>query len=123
MTDLLAGELLVRAVLKREAEQEDLEKEAASFTGAVRGAGRVIQGTASALGKGLESEIGGAVGKGLRMGAEAAPTLGAVGLGAYGAEKALGNPGQRWLATQKAKVKQKLQGGQAVYDPSTGQWY
>jgi len=122
MNALLAGELLVRAELKREADQE-LEKDAASFTGAIRGAGRVIQGTAGALGKGLEKEIGGAVGKGLRMGAEAAPTLGAVGLGAYGAEKALGNPGQRWYEMQKAKVKQKLQGGQATYDPATGQWY
>ena len=122
MNGMLAGELLVRAVLRRESDQE-IEKDAASFTGAVRGAGRVIQGTAGALGQGLEKEVGGAAGKVLRMGAEAAPTVGAVGLGAYGAEKALGNPGQRWYETQKAKVKQKLQGGQAVYNPGTGQWY
>lgn len=127
MRGLLAGELLVRAELKREAEQEKLEKDAASLTGAIRGTGRVIQDTASALGKGLQREVGGTAGKALRVGAEAAPTLGAVGLGAYGVESALGNPGERWLREKKEQIKGRLSGQvgatRAVYNPGTGQWY
>lgn len=123
MRGLLAGELLVRAELKREADQAEIEKDAASFTGAVRGAGRVIQDTAGALGRGLEREIGGTAGKGLRMAAEAAPTAGALTLGGLGVEHATGGGISRWLEAQKQKVKAKLQGGQAVYNPGTGQWY
>jgi len=126
MNGLLAGELVVRAAMKREADQE-LEKEAASISGAVRGAGRVIQGTARGLGRGLESEIGGATGKVLRMGAEAAPTVAGLGLGAYGLESALGHPGERWLRQKKEQIKARLSGQmgatRAVYNPATGQWY
>ena len=122
MNGMLAGELFVRAELKREADQAEMEKDA-GLTGVVRGAGRVVQETAGALGKGLEREIGGTAGKALRMGATAAPTAGALGIGAYGTEKALGSPGQRWYEAQKAKLRQKLQSGRSTYDPGTGQWY
>lgn len=125
---LLVAEMFVRSQLKRE--EPELEKEAVSagqvFDAGgrlVRGTGRVVQETASALGKGLEREVGGGAGKALRLGAEAAPTVGAVGLGAYGLESALGNPGQRWLAQKRMELSQRLRGEPATYNPGTGQWY
>jgi hypothetical protein len=122
MDSMLAGELFVRAELEREADQAEMEKDA-GLTGAVRGAGRVVQETAGALGKGLEREIGGKAGKALRIGVTAVPTASAIGVGAYGTEKALGSPGQRWYEAQKAKLRRKLQSKRSVYDPGTGQWY
>jgi hypothetical protein len=126
MNGLLAGELVVRAAMKREADQE-LEKEAASVGGALRGAGRVIQGTARGLGEGLEREIGGVAGKALRMGAEATPAVAGLGLGVYGVESALGHPGERWLRQKKEQIKARMSGQmgatRAVYNPGTGQWY
>ena len=128
MRNLYAGELIVRSALKKSAE---LEKEAGAAGDVARGVGRFIGGTgrvaqdtASALGRSLEREVGGTLGKGLRMTAESAPTVGVLGLGAYGAESALGNPVGNWLARRKQLMSQKLQGGQpAVYNPSTGVWY
>lgn len=127
MRNLFAGELIVRSALKKSAE---LEKEAGAgdvVRGVgrfVRGTGRVAQDTAGALGQSLEREVGGTLGKGLRMTAEAAPTAVVLGLGAYGTESALGNPVSNWLAQRKQLMSQKLRGGQpSVYNPSTGVWY
>ena len=128
MRNLFAGELIVRSALKQ---RPELDKEASAadiLRGAgrfARGTGRVVQDTSSALGQSLEREVGGKLGKGLRTAAEVAPTAGVLGLGAYGAETALGNPVQNWLAQRKQMVGQKLRGGAqpAVYNPSTGVWY
>lgn len=118
MINLLSAELLARELLEQQTEKT------ASVGNVVRGAGRITQETASALGKGLEREIGGVTGKGLRVATEAAPTFGAFSLGGYGLDALLGHPGTRWLAHKKEQVKQKLQGQPKFqYDPQTGAWY
>ena len=124
MRNLLAGELIVRAALKKEAASVlgDIAGGVGRF---VRGTGRVVQDTSSELGRSLEREVGGRAGKGLRVVAENAPTAGLLGLGAYGAERALGSPVENWLAQRKHIMSQQLQGGgqPSVYNPSTGVWY
>ena len=123
MNSLMVLGLLVRA----EKQAEELEK-SASLTGMIRGAGRVVQTGATATGKQVSKELGGGLGaRTIGSAITAAPTVGAVGLGAYGVDALSGHPIQRFVANKRQQIAQRLasrsSGANAVYDPQTGQWY